>query len=151
MSGILFFIFASCHPLILHLNINAVLKYKCSTHEDGLMSQISIVNGLTLSSCDVPKLAWCLRSIFFIWSDTPYGFSWRWVDARAVASLTVPGGQKFHFPHFFLKSRLSFLIFPQTFTHTLRHWLMPLRQYLINVLTPPTCYIWLDVPPWYLL
>ena len=78
---------------------------------------------------------------FFIWSDTPYGFSWRWVDARAVASLTVPGGQEFHFPHFFLKSRFSFLIFPQTFTHTLRHWLMPLRQYLINVLTPPTCYI----------
>ena len=37
--------------------------------------------------------------------------------ARAVASLTVPGGQEFHFPHFFLKSRLSFLIFPQTFTH----------------------------------
>ena len=36
---------------------------------------------------------------------------------RAVASLTVPGGQEFHFPHFFLKSRLSFLIFPQTFTH----------------------------------
>ena len=32
---------------------------------------------------------------------------------RAVASLTVPGGQEFHFPHFFLKFRLSFLIFPQ--------------------------------------
>ena len=40
---------------------------------------------------------------------------------RAVASLTVPGGQEFHFPHFFLKSRLSFLIFPQTFTHFLPH------------------------------
>ena len=33
---------------------------------------------------------------------------------RAVASLTVPGGQEFHFPHFFLKFRLIFLIFPQT-------------------------------------
>ena len=32
-------------------------------------------------------------------------------SARAVASLTVPGGQEFHFPHFFLKF-LS--IFPQT-------------------------------------
>ena len=42
-------------------------------------------------------------------------------DCRAVASLTVPGGQEFHFPHFFLKSRLSFLIFPQTFTHFLPH------------------------------
>ena len=31
---------------------------------------------------------------------------------RAVASLTVPGGQEFHFPHFFLKFRS---IFPQTF------------------------------------
>ena len=30
---------------------------------------------------------------------------------RAVASLTVPGGQEFHFPHFFLKFRS---IFPQT-------------------------------------
>ena len=33
---------------------------------------------------------------------------------RAVASLTVPSGQEFHFPHFFLKFRLIFLIFPQT-------------------------------------
>ena len=30
---------------------------------------------------------------------------------RAIASLTVPGGQEFHFPHFFLKFRS---IFPQT-------------------------------------
>ena len=36
-------------------------------------------------------------------------FQW-WVS-RAVASLTVPGGQEFHFPHFFLKFRS---IFPQT-------------------------------------
>ena len=35
---------------------------------------------------------------------------------RAVASLTVPGGQEFHLPHL-----LSFLIFPQTFTHFLPH------------------------------
>ena len=35
-------------------------------------------------------------------------------EARAVASLTVPGGQEFHFPHFFLKFRLICLIFPQT-------------------------------------
>ena len=33
------------------------------------------------------------------------------VFIRAVASLTVPGGQEFHFPHFFLKFRS---IFPQT-------------------------------------
>ena len=33
---------------------------------------------------------------------------------RAVASLTAPGGQEFHFPHFFLKFRSIFLIFPQT-------------------------------------
>ena len=31
--------------------------------------------------------------------------------SRAVASLTVPGGQEIHFPHFFLKFRS---IFPQT-------------------------------------
>ena len=34
--------------------------------------------------------------------------------ARAVASLTVPGGQEFHFPNFFLKFWSIFLIFPQT-------------------------------------
>ena len=34
---------------------------------------------------------------------------------RAVASLTVPGGQELHFPHFFLKFRSLFLILPQTF------------------------------------
>ena len=33
---------------------------------------------------------------------------------RAVASLTIPGGQEFHFPHLFLKFRSIFLIFPQT-------------------------------------
>ena len=33
---------------------------------------------------------------------------------RAVASLTVPGGQEFHFPHFFLKFQSIFHIFPQT-------------------------------------
>ena len=33
---------------------------------------------------------------------------------RAVASLTVPGGQEFHFPLFFLKFRSIFLIFPHT-------------------------------------
>ena len=33
---------------------------------------------------------------------------------RAVASLTVPSGQAFHFPHFFLKFGSSFLTFPQT-------------------------------------
>ena len=32
-------------------------------------------------------------------------------SSRAVASLTVPGGQEFHFPHFFLKFQS---IFPQT-------------------------------------
>ena len=34
---------------------------------------------------------------------------------RAVASLTVPGGREFHFPHFFLKFRSIFLTFPQFF------------------------------------
>ena len=36
-------------------------------------------------------------------------------NTRAVASLTVPGGQEFHFPHFFPKFWSFFLIFPQTF------------------------------------
>ena len=33
---------------------------------------------------------------------------------RAVASLTVPGGQEFHFPHFFLKFWSIYPIFRQT-------------------------------------
>ena len=33
---------------------------------------------------------------------------------RAVASLTVPGGQEFHFPQFFSNFDQFFLIFPQT-------------------------------------
>ena len=37
------------------------------------------------------------------------------LNNRSVASLTVPGGQEFHFPHFFLKFGSSFLTFPQTF------------------------------------
>ena len=37
------------------------------------------------------------------------------LNFRAVAILTVPGGQEFHLPHFFLKFRSIFLSFPQTF------------------------------------
>ena len=37
-----------------------------------------------------------------------------WGKTRAVASLTVPGGQEFHFPLFFLKFWTIYLIFPQT-------------------------------------
>ena len=33
---------------------------------------------------------------------------------RAVASLTVPGGQGFHFPHFSSNFDQFFLLFPQT-------------------------------------
>ena len=40
---------------------------------------------------------------------------------RAVASLTAPGWARVPLSSFFLKSRLSFLIFPQTFTHFLPH------------------------------
>ena len=38
----------------------------------------------------------------------------KYIAGRAVASLTVPSGREFHFPHFFLKVWLIFLIFPQT-------------------------------------
>ena len=34
---------------------------------------------------------------------------------RAVANLTVPGGQEFHFPNFFPQISINFLTFPQTF------------------------------------
>ena len=41
------------------------------------------------------------------------------VHCRAVASLTVPGGQKFHFPNFFLK---FWSIFPQTLLFSSSFW-----------------------------
>ena len=44
------------------------------------------------------------------WTETSLGLS-----PRAVASLTVPVGQEFHFPHFFLKFGSIFVTFPQTF------------------------------------
>ena len=33
---------------------------------------------------------------------------------QAVASLTIPGGQEFHFSHFFRKFWSIYLIFPQS-------------------------------------
>ena len=46
-----------------------------------------------------------------IWWKIPGDLS---IPCRAVASLTVPGGQEFHFPQFFLNFQSIFLIFPQT-------------------------------------
>ena len=36
------------------------------------------------------------------------------VETRAIASLTVPGGQEFHFPHFSSNFDQIFVFFPQT-------------------------------------
>ena len=41
--------------------------------------------------------------------------------ARAVASLTVPGGQEYHFPHFFHKIWIKFSYFSSNFSHFLPH------------------------------
>ena len=41
---------------------------------------------------------------------------------RAVASLTVPGGQEFHFPHFFLKFQLNFLFFLNLYLFSSSFW-----------------------------
>ena len=56
-------------------------------------------------SAQCPPLEGVLLPKLYV--DVPAGL-------RAVASLTVPGGQEFHFPHFFLKFQSIFLIFPQT-------------------------------------
>ena len=62
-----------------------------------------IVHNNILNSCLISKLFHLLtfRTIYF--------------NIRAVASLTVPGGQEFHFPHFLSKFWLFFRIFPRTF------------------------------------
>ena len=62
---------------------------------------------------------------------------------RAVASLTVPGGQEFYSPHFSLKFRSIFPTFPQTFlilflnlalrVPWLRHWHCAFYSYPILV------------------
>ena len=41
---------------------------------------------------------------------------------RAVASLTVPSGQEFHFPHFFLKFRLISLFFLKLYLFSSSFW-----------------------------
>ena len=41
--------------------------------------------------------------------------------ARAIASLTVPGGQEYHFPHFFHKIWIKFSYFSSNFSHFLPH------------------------------
>ena len=59
------------------------------------------------SGLDGPLLRFC-----FVFSLLLLLLLLRWLLLnRAVDSLTVPGGQEFHFPHFFLKFRS---IFPQT-------------------------------------
>ena len=44
-------------------------------------------------------------------------------DIRAVASLTVPGGQEFHFPHFSPNFDLFFLFFLKLFSFSSSFWL----------------------------
>ena len=46
--------------------------------------------------------------------------AWRNLLSRAIASLTVPGGQKFHFPHFF-QILSNFSYFSSNFTYFLPH------------------------------
>ena len=41
------------------------------------------------------------------------------VTVRAVASLTIPGGQEFHFPHFFPEISINFSDFSSNFTYFL--------------------------------
>ena len=55
---------------------------------------------------------------------------------RAIASLTVPGGQEFHFPHFVLKFRSIFLILPQTYL-------------LFFLIGPPSGRVAHQGSPWY--
>ena len=53
---------------------------------------------------------------FILWLNLGKLWSGLWYSLRAVASLTVPGGQEFQFPNFSSKSpwRSIFLISPQT-------------------------------------
>ena len=48
-----------------------------------------------------------------------------YMSFRAVASLTVPGGQEFHFPHFFPKFWSFFSYFSSNFSHFLPHFGSP--------------------------
>ena len=74
---------------------------------------------------------WCTLNVFSSVDFNCYFISWQiafyisiklsfciphiFVRDRAIASLTVIGGQEFHFSHSFLKFRSIFLILPQTF------------------------------------
>ena len=74
---------------------------------------------LTLSCDTLYDTFPMVTSYSWTWIWNCYKFYWKGVQNlsiiyRAVASLTVPGGQEFHFPPFFLKFWSIFLIFPQT-------------------------------------
>ena len=83
--------------------------------------------------------------------------SWVWLECRAVASLTVPGGQEFNFPHFSSNRDQFFLFFLKLCSFSSSFWpsgwatrppgkalAMPLLECNWNkIKTIPTC-IFLD-------
>ena len=56
-------------------------------------------------------------TFFFCWCQIISQDFWGMVDPRAVASLTVPGGHEFHFPHLLI----NFTYLSSNFSHFLPH------------------------------
>ena len=77
--------------IVLFLPINKRVKIELS---ESSLSQIFCLGGIIQKSCEM---------------------------LRAVASLTVPGGQEFHFPHFFPQISINFSYFSSNFTYFLLH------------------------------
>ena len=73
---------------------------------------------LKLNTHDMIMVSFCKACVDFPRGECSNHFAAEgdlWIGTyRAVASLTVPGGQEFHFPHFFLKFWSNCLTFPQT-------------------------------------
>ena len=81
------------------MELEVILKY----HNDSIWKS-SRVSALLLLNSLLEFITFNETKFIAIWEAIP--------DAQqGLASLTVPGGQEFHFPHFFLKFRSIFLIF----------------------------------------
>ena len=76
---------------------------------------------ILLKKTDFNTILACLWGKVYRWWGVIKFLLLKWGVARAVASLTVPGGQEFHFPHFFPQVWIKFSDFSSNFSHFLPH------------------------------
>ena len=88
--------------IVFFFQMSAILKFDFQKRKQLRFSEVNYLNY-------TKKIQFCMWQLHF-----PKTRGKQAINSRAVASLTVPGGQEFHFSHFFLKFWSIYLIFPQT-------------------------------------